>query len=97
MAGQQDLAGPGQRELALRPTFLMCYDDHPKRTIEEKIAAALAAYAARFHRTPDLVWVNTCVAADLQIDHVVIERRPTVPPNHIWVGTQPAADVPSES
>ncbi len=75
----------------LGPTFLMYYDDSAKRSIREKIAAAIAAYEARFNGTPDLVWVHAAVPPDLQVDHIVIERRITVPPNTFWIGRQPAA------
>jgi len=81
----------GRPELVLGPAFLMCYDDSAKRSVSDKIAEALAAYAARFNDTPDLVLVNAGVAADVQLDHVVIERRGTVPPNNFWVGKQPVA------
>jgi hypothetical protein len=62
--------------------------------MQEKIAAAIAAYEARFNGTPDLVWVHAAVTPDLQVEHVMIERRITVPPNTFWVGRQPAATPP---
>jgi multisubunit Na+/H+ antiporter MnhE subunit len=69
----------------------MYYDDSAKRSMQAKIAAAMAAYEVRFNGTPDLVWVNAAVTPDLQVEHLVIERRITVRPNTIWVGRQPAA------
>ena len=75
----------------------MCYDDSRKRTIEEKIAGALAAYSARFSSSGNLVWVNIGVADDVEIAHVVIERRSTVPPDNIWVGKQTVVVAPSDS
>jgi hypothetical protein len=75
----------------------MCYDDSPKRTIEEKIARAIEAYEARFAQAPTLVWVSVTVPPDVQIDRVVVERRPTVRPHNIWVGQQPASAGPSEA
>jgi hypothetical protein len=63
--------------------------------MQEKIAAAMAAYEVRFNGTPNLVWVNDAVTPNLQVEHLVIERRITVPPNTIWVGRQPAP-APSE-
>ena len=87
----RESAAPAGREPLLGPAFLMYYDDSAKRSMQEKIAAAMAAYEVRFNGTPNLVWVNDAVTPNLQVEHLVIERRITVRPNTIWVGRQPAA------
>jgi hypothetical protein len=77
------------REVPAGPMFLMSYDDSPKRTLAEKIEAAMMAYQSRFARRPNLVLVNTNVAPEVELADVAIERRSTVPPNNFWAGMQP--------
>lgn len=77
------------REVPSGPMFLMSYDDSPKRTLAEKIEAAMMAYQSRFARRPNLVLVNTNVAPEVELADVAIERRSTVPPNNFWAGMQP--------
>jgi hypothetical protein len=69
----------------------MCYDDSPKRSMVEKIEQAMDSYQARFARVPTLVWVHTSVPAEVTLAHTSIERRSSVPPNHVWAGMQPEA------
>ncbi len=83
--------------MVVGPAFLMCYDDRAKATIEQKIEEALAAYQARFQRAANLVLVNAGVASEVQVEHIAIERRPSVPPNNFWVGQQPAVVAPPDS
>lgn len=77
------------RELVLGPIFLMCFDDHPKRTPAQKIEDAMVAYHTRFNRQPTLVLVNNNVALEVAVDGAAIERRGSIPPHHFWVGMQP--------
>jgi hypothetical protein len=76
------------RDVPTGPMFLMSFDDSPKRTVAEKIEAAMAAYQTRFARRPNLVLVNANVASEVEVPDVAIERRSTVPPNNFWAGIQ---------
>lgn len=85
-AEEQWAAAPAHREAPTGPAFLMCFDDTPRRTVDEKIHAAMESYAKRFNRAPTLVWVNPDVPPDTRVDQVTIERRTSVRPNMFWVG-----------
>lgn len=65
-------------------TYLLWYDDNPRRTAAEKIAGGVGAYRARFGAAPSVVLVNeqdrTAVAGiEVRVEGYV--RR-----NNFWIG-----------
>ena len=78
------------------PIFLMCYDDHPKRALRDKVEEAIAAYQVRFQRQPTLVLVNAHVAAEVHVPDIRIEGRTSIPRHNFWVGQEMAPAAPVE-
>lgn len=66
--------------------FLVWYDESAKKTAEEKIHDAVAAYVGRFTHHPNLVLVNPI--DQYGVDGVVVRSERTVQPNNFWVGLE---------
>ncbi len=76
-----------QTEISSRrqPPFLMWYDDNPKTPVQQKIAAAIAAYQVRFPGVqPSLVLVNE--AEVVSFEGITVRSAPTVGRYTYWVG-----------
>lgn len=66
----------------------MWYDDHPKRTLAEKIADARAAYAGRFGRPATLALVSPDDLSGQTLNGV--RPAPNVRRNTVWAGLEEA-------
>lgn len=76
---------PSETPVRRQPPFLMWYDDNPKTPVTQKIAAAIAAYKARFPGVePTLVLVNE--AEVTSIEGIIVRGVVTVSRHTYWVG-----------
>lgn len=68
-------------------TFLMWYDDTPKRPLADKVADARAAYLARWGVAAPVVLVNP---DDLAAAGAIpgVTPRATIRRNTVWVGQE---------
>jgi hypothetical protein len=74
------------------PPFLMWYDDNPKIAVGSKIAAAVAAYRARFRgAVPTLVLMNDLEVNNVGALDIEVRGVNTVHRNTFWVGQQEEA------
>lgn len=64
--------------------FLGWYDPDKKKTIEEKLAAAVRRYEAKWGHTPEVALVNP--AEVVEIDGLDIRPAAHVAPNTYYVG-----------
>lgn len=64
--------------------YLWWYDDNPKRTPAEKIAAALDAYRARFGAAPTVVLTNE--AERCAVEGVEVRSEGYIRKSNFWIG-----------
>lgn len=67
-------------------TFLMWYDDTPRRPLADKVADARAAYLARWGVAAPVVLVNPDDLAGADVPGAI--PRATIRRNTVWVGQE---------
>ncbi|MBX0328607.1 hypothetical protein K2Z83_13055 [Oscillochloris sp. ZM17-4] len=72
--------------------YLVWYDADTRRPAAERMQDAIAAYARRFHASPNLVLVSA--NETVEMEGVAVRSVRTVQPNHFWVGH---SDDPSQA
>ena len=69
---------------------LLWYDASPNRTLDKKIEDAARRYAEKFGQAPNMCFVNPKDVQKLEADklkvNVKVSSKPTILPNHIWLG-----------
>jgi hypothetical protein len=73
---------------------LLWFDDNKKRSLEEKVDAAVAAYCAKPHfegQHPSVCYVHHAMLSDGQeicFDGVRVVPAANIPPFHLFVGVE---------
>jgi len=65
-------------------SYLGWFDDNAKKTPDDKIAEAIAAYQARFQAAPNIVLVNAADAVELE--HISVRVESYIRRNNFWIG-----------
>ncbi len=69
---------------------LLWYDAAPNISTKRKIEDAMRRYQEKFGASPNMCFVNPKALSDLPADElkdkVKIAAKPTILPNHFWVG-----------
>lgn len=68
---------------------VMYYDDTQKRTLEDKIKAALELYRKKYDPNPDRCFVNISVLQnEIEVDGVKVLPLKYILLNHMWIGKE---------
>jgi len=70
----------------MEPDALLWQDIDPKKTVEEKMRAAIKRYQEKRGRTPTECWVNAREDTPPEIDGVRVIKKHYVLPHHFQVG-----------
>ena len=64
-------------------------DDHPQRSLEEKVLRAAAYYRDKYGRLPNMCFVNQASLADnIQVEQLTVCPTRMVLPQHFWIGVE---------
>ncbi len=71
-------------------TGLLWYDNDPKRSLEDKVARALAHYRQKYGQPAQVVYVNPATLNDgaPTLPGVEVMTSKTVQPHHFWLGVK---------
>lgn len=67
---------------------LLWFDDHPGRSLIDKVGRAAERYRLKFGHSPNVCYVHPTMVSseDSKIGSLLVRAARTVLPHHFWVG-----------